>query len=79
MLKLFLNLKDISPDEIDHRADLLEKLVECHNLHLDHFNLDQLTKEPIITLSEKCNLCDFSSHTTCGVNIHKSRKHKNQL
>ena len=59
MLQLFLNLKDLSPVKIDHRADIHEKLVECHNLHLDELNLDQLTKEPITTLSEKCNLCDF--------------------
>ena len=79
MLQVFLDVNGLSPLEIDHRAYLLEKLVECHNLHLDELNLDQITKEPIITLSKKCNLCDFSSHTTRGVNIHKSRKHEYKL
>ena len=53
MLQQFLSFKDVSPVKIDQRAHLLEKLVECHNLHLDELNLDQITQEPITTLSEK--------------------------
>ena len=52
-LQDFLSLKNVSPVEIDQIADLLEKLVEYHNIHLDKLNLDHLTQEPIETLSEK--------------------------
>ena len=65
MLQHFLSLKGVSLEEIDHRAELLEKMVECHNLHLDKLNLDQDTHKPITTLSEKCNLFDFSACWRC--------------
>jgi hypothetical protein len=79
MLQDFLNFKGVSTTEIKQRAEFLETLVEYHNSYLDNLNINQATQEPLITLSEKCNLCEFSSHTRRGVNIHKGLKHKNQL
>ena len=78
ILQEFLDVNGLTPDEVANRADLLEKLAEYHNLHLAELSADQHNKGPLITLSEKCDLCDFSSHTTRGVNIHKGMKHKNQ-
>ena len=62
--------------EVDHITDLFKRLVECHNLHLDEHNLDQLNKDPTITLIEKCNLCDFSSNTTRGPRGQHSQEQK---
>ena len=60
MLQEFLDVNGLTPAEVAHRADLLEKLTEYHNLHLDELNLYQHNEWSLLTLSEKCDLCNFS-------------------
>ena len=79
ILQEFLDVNGLTPDEVANRADLLEKLAEYHNLHLDGFGVEQYDRSPLITLSEKCDLCNFSSHTFCGINVQKGIKNKNQI
>ena len=60
MLQKFLDVNGLTPGEVANRVDLLEKLAEYHNLHLDELSAEQHNKGPLITLSVKCDLCDFS-------------------
>ena len=64
MLQKFLDVNGLTPVEVANRADLLEKLDDYHNLHLGELNTDQHNKGPIITLSEKCDLCVRGGHKT---------------
>ena len=79
MLQQFLTCSNISPSETQKKAELLEELLNYHNDVLDKSNINPASQDPLMFLSEECDLCNFSSHTTRGVKIHKGKMHKNQL
>ena len=76
-LQCFLKCTGVSPEALQGRAEFLKSLLEFHNDKLAKTNIDPKTNKPLITLPEKCPLCEFTAHTTRGVKIHKGRVHKN--
>ena len=78
-LQHFLNCGNSSPTETQEKAEFLEELVNYHNDIMDTSNIDPISHEPLLFLSEKCDLCNFSSHTARGVKTHKGKMHKNQM
>ena len=73
----FLSGVGTSMGELQKRAEYLEALTIHHNEILTKSNINPLTDKPLAILSEKCLLCDFTSHTTQGIKIHKGKMHKN--
>ena len=76
-LQYFLQSTGTTPEILQGRAEFLKSLLEFHSDELAKTNIDPQTNEPLLTLPEKCPLCEFTSHTTRGVKIHKGRVHKN--
>ena len=76
-LKCFLKCTGVTPEILQGRAEFLKSLLEFHNDELAKTNIDSQTNESLVTLPEKCPLCEFTSHTSRGVKIHKGRVHKN--
>ena len=79
LLQQFLSCDNSSPSEMEEKAKFLEELLNYHNEMLDKSNQSLNSQEPPIFLGEKCEFCDFSSHTLRGVGVHKGRMHKNQM
>ena len=75
-LQHFLRATGTTPEILQRRAEFLKSLLELHNDELAKCNIDLQANKPILTLAEKCPLCDFTSHTTAGIKIHKGRMHK---
>ena len=75
-LEHFLRATGVALETLQGRAEFLKSLLEFHSDELDQTNIDLNTDKHISTLEEKCLLCDFTSHTTRGVKIHKGRMHK---
>ena len=76
-LQHFLSGIGTNLGELQKRAEFLEALTNHQNEILTKSNINPLTDKPLEILSEKCLLCDFTSHTTQGIKIHKGKMHKN--
>ena len=72
-LQHFLSGRGATLFELQKRAEFLEALTYHQNETLAKSNMNPLTDQPLSILAEKCVLCNFTSHTTLGIKIHKGK------